>query len=253
MNLVSNSADAMPDGGDIYITTENRYVETSMSDAYGVSPGDYVVLMVSDTGVGISPEDIEKIFEPFYTKKVMGRSGTGLGMAVVWGAVKDHRGHIDVRSVPGRGSTFTLYFPATHEPMPKIREKVAAASYEGNGESILVVDDVAMQRTIASTLLEAAGYIVNTVSSGEAAIEYLTQHRVDLIVLDMIMAPGIDGLDTYKRIIELRPGQRAIIASGFSESERVKAAQALGAGAYIKKPYTLEKIALAVKEELQRK
>jgi two-component system cell cycle sensor histidine kinase/response regulator CckA len=110
-----------------------------------------------------------------------------------------------------------------------------------------------MQRTIASTLLEAAGYIVHAVSSGEAAIEYLTQHRVDLIVLDMIMAPGIDGLDTYKRIIELRPGQRAIIASGFSESERVKAAQALGAGAYIKKPYTLEKIALAVKEELQRK
>jgi len=120
----------------------------------------------------------------------------------------------------------------------------------GKKESILAVDDVKEQRELAITLLTKLGYAVDTVSSGVEALEYLKEHRVDLIVLDMIMDPGIDGLDTYKKIIEVHPRQKAIIASGFSETDRVKEAQRLGAGQYIKKPYTLEKIGLAVKEEL---
>jgi DNA-binding NtrC family response regulator len=122
----------------------------------------------------------------------------------------------------------------------------------GKGESVLVVDDVKDQREITLTILTTLGYVVDTVSCGEEAVEYLKEHTVDLIVLDMIMDPGIDGLDTYKEILEVNPRQKVIIASGFSETDRVKEAQRLGAGAYLKKPYTLEKIGIAVKTELEK-
>ena len=120
MNLVTNAAEAMPDGGTIVIRTENRYLEAETVGYESAVTGDFVTLTVSDAGIGIPPEEMERIFEPFYTKKAMGRSGTGLGMAVVWGTVKDHRGHIDIRSAVGRGTDIALYFPAT-------RRKVAAA------------------------------------------------------------------------------------------------------------------------------
>jgi len=250
MNLVSNAAEAMPHGGKIFISTENRYVDRPLSGFDSVEEGDYVVLTVSDPGAGISAKDMKRIFEPFYTKKVMGRSGTGLGMAVVWGTVKDHNGYIDVQSTERKGTTFTLYFPATREEIAKEKARLSVEDYMGKEESILAVDDVKEQRELALTLLTKLGYAVDIVSSGVEAVEYLKEHRVDLIVLDMIMDPGIDGLDTYKKIIEVHPRQKAIIASGFSETDRVKEAQRLGAGQYIKKPYTLEKIGLAVKEEL---
>jgi len=265
MNLVSNAAEAMPVGGKITVTTENRYIDRPIRGYDNVKEGDYVVLTVSDTGTGISPDDIEKIFEPFYTKKKMGRSGTGLGMAVVWGTVKDHNGYIDVQSTEGKarpprlsardggqGTTFTLYFPVTREKLPEDESSLPIESYRGNGESILIVDDVEEQRNIASGMLRELGYSVVSVSSGEEAVEYLKTNNADLLLLDMIMDPGMDGLDTYKKIIELHPGQRAIIASGFSETDRVKEVQRLGAGAYTKKPFLLEKIGLAVKEELER-
>jgi two-component system cell cycle sensor histidine kinase/response regulator CckA len=250
MNLCSNAAEAMPDGGKILISTENRYIDRPISGYDSVDEGDYITLEVSDTGVGISKEDIERIFEPFYTKKQMGRSGTGLGMAVVWGTVKDHNGYIDVQSEEGKGTTFTLYFPATREEIAKEKARLSLEDYTGKGESILVVDDVKDQREIAINMLTTLGYTADAVSSGEETVQYLKERRVDLVILDMIMDPGIDGLDTYKRIIEVHPGQKAIIAGGFSETYRVKEAQRLGAGVYIKKPYTLEKIAVAVKEEL---
>ncbi|MCP4694940.1 MAG: response regulator [Desulfobacterales bacterium] len=247
MNLISNAAEAMPDGGRLAISTKNKHLDAPLKGYDDIERGDYVVLKVSDAGVGISPEDQERIFEPFYTKKVMGRSGTGLGMAVIWGAVKDHYGYIDVQSVEGAGSSFTLYFPVTRREPPRGETPAAGDALKGNGESILVVDDVEEQRTIASAMLIKLGYSVATADGGEAAAAHLKKHSADLLVLDMIMDPGIDGLDTYKRIIELHPGQKAIIASGFAETDRVKEAQDLGAGAYIKKPYTLEKIGRAVK------
>jgi len=250
MNLFSNAVEAMGKSGEILISTENRYVDKPIRGYDNVEEGDYVTLTVSDTGVGISSEDIEKIFEPFYTKKKMGRSGTGLGMAVVWGTVKDHNGYIDVQSMEGKGTTFTLYFPVTRKELAKDKSLLSIEDYMGKGESILVVDDVEEQREIASQILKKLGYSVTSVSSGEEAIDYLKNNTADLLVLDMIMDPGIDGLDTYKRILKLHPNQKAIIASGFSETKRVKEAQRLGAGAYVKKPYTLEKIGLAVKNEL---
>lgn len=250
MNLISNAAEAMPDGGQILITTENRHIDSPMGGYGHGAEDDYVTVTVSDTGIGISQADMERIFEPFYTKKGMGRSGTGLGMAVVWGTIKDHNGYIDCTSREGEGTTFILHFPVTREETETEKSQLTIDDYMGGGESILVVDDVRGQRELASAMLRKLGYSVETVSSGEAAIDYMAARSADLLVLDMIMHPGIDGLGTYKRIVEMHPCQKAIIASGYSETHRVKEAQRLGAGRYVKKPYTLEKIGLAVKEAL---
>ena len=252
VNLASNAAEAMPDRGEISISTENRYIDSPIGGYDDVEEGDYVTLTVSDAGVGISSADMERIFEPFYTKKAMGRSGTGLGMAVVWGAVKDHKGYIDVQSSQGKGTTFTLYFPVTRKELVKDKSGLSIEDYRSKGESILVVDDVEEQREIASSMLKKLGYSVTSVSSGEEAVDYLKDNSADLLVLDMIMDPGVDGYETYKRILEFHPGQKALIVSGFSETEHVKEAQRLGAGAYVKKPYLLEKIGIAVRDELER-
>jgi CheY-like chemotaxis protein len=252
MNLVSNAAEAMPKGGTLMISTFNQYLDKPIQGYDAVREGDYVVLSVSDTGEGIPAADLKRIFEPFYTKKVMGRSGTGLGLAVVWGTIKDHDGYIDVESEEGKGSTFTLYFPVTREDMVCDQKVVLPESYAGRGESILVVDDVKEQRELATSMLTRLGYQVNDVASGEEAIMYLQKRHVDLMVLDMIMDPGIDGLETYERVVGINPKQKAIIVSGFSETSRVKKAQELGAGAYVKKPYVLERIGLAVRNELDR-
>jgi PAS domain S-box-containing protein len=252
MNLVHNSVEAMPGGGILRIATRNRTVPAPISGYEKIEPGDYVVLSVSDPGVGIAAADIERIFEPFYTKKKMGKSGTGLGMAVVWGTVKDHGGYVDVTSHEGRGTTFTLYFPASKRPEERMPERVPIEHYQGNGETILVVDDVAEQREIACGMLEKLAYTPASVPSGEAAVAYLKSTKVDLLLLDMIMNPGIDGLETYKQILRIHPCQKAIIASGFSESERVKEAEALGVGGFIHKPYSLEKLGLAIRTELNR-
>lgn len=251
-NLVSNAFEAMPQKGKICVETENRYIDRSIRGYDDVEEGDYVILSITDTGVGISQEDIERIFEPFYTKKVMGRSGTGLGMAVVWGTIKDHRGYIDVDSTEGKQTTFRLFIPATRRQMDRDSRFNTTEDYSGKGETILIIDDVEEQRLVAGEMLRRLGYAVASVTSGEEAVDYMKSNQADLLVLDMIMDPGIDGLDTYKRILQAHPGQKAIIVSGFSETDRVKEAQNLGAGAYIKKPYLLEKIGIAVRSELDR-
>jgi len=182
----------------------------------------------------------------------MGRSGTGLGMAVVWGTVKDHHGYIDFQSREGEGTTFTLYFPVTREELAKEKLHASLEDIMGRGESILVVDDVREQRELASSMLKKVGYTVTSVSSGEEAVEYMRNGQANLLLLDMIMNPGIDGLETYKKILEFHPEQKAIIVSGFSESKRVEEAQRLGAGPYIKKPYMLAKLGVAVRTELDK-
>jgi two-component system cell cycle sensor histidine kinase/response regulator CckA len=252
MNLVSNSAEAMPEDGTVWISTRNQHVER-LSTIFGDLPrGSYAVVEVEDTGVGIPEEDLERIFEPFYTKKIMGRNGTGLGMAVVWSAVRDHNGYIDVKSVPGEGSVFRLFFPITQREFRDHDTESSTDDYRGRGEKVLIVDDVKDQREIASAMLSGLGYSVAGVSSGEDAIKYIKDNPVDLVILDMIMDPGIDGLDTYKGIIEIYPGQKAIIVSGFSETDRIKEVLRLGVAGYIKKPYILEKIGEAVRDVLNK-
>lgn len=252
MNLVSNAAEAQPDGGRIVITTKIQYVDRKIkcySDT--LNEGNYAVLIVSDYGTGISPEDMENIFDPFYTKKKMGRSGTGLGMTVVWWTVTDHKGYIDVQSIEGRGTTFTLYFPITIKEIEKENEPPLIEDYSGNGESILIIDDREDQREIVLDILTELGYNTTTVPSGEQAVENMKTNSYDLLILDMIMEPGIDGLETYNQVLELHPKQKAIIVSGFSETDRVKKLKDLGATKYLKKPYTIKEFGLAVKEELQ--
>ncbi len=252
INLVLNAAEAMPNGGLLTIATGNQYLDRPLQGYDQIREGDYVTLSVSDTGEGISPQDIKRIFEPFYTKKVMGRSGTGLGLAVVWGTVKDHEGYINVQSEEGKGSTFTLYFPVTREAISSEPQATPPAAYQGRGETILVVDDSEEQRGLAVSILEKLHYRATAVSGGEEALAWLKDHRADLIILDMIMDPGMDGLETYRKIAAILPGQRAIIVSGFSESERVIQAQTLGAGTYVKKPFTMERLGLAIRRELDR-
>jgi len=251
MNLVSNASEAIEGGGNVTISTMNRYVDRPLRGYDDVNIGEYVVLAVSDDGSGISSDDLKRIFEPFYTKKIMGRSGTGLGLAVVWNVVQDHKGYIDVTTYEN-GTTFELYFPITREEISGQDLSIPIKYYKGNGESILVVDDVESQKDISCKILDRLGYKTKAVSSGEEAVEYLKEHTVDLILLDMIMDPGINGRETYERMIKIHPKQKAIIVSGFAETDEVKETQKLGAGKYVKKPYTLEQIGIAVREELEK-
>lgn len=252
MNLVANGVEALTGRGTVRVQTRNRYVDRPLRGYEDIAPGDYVVITVSDDGAGISPEDLDRIFEPFYTKKVMGRSGTGLGMAVVWGTVKDHQGYIEVESEVGRGTRITVYLPASRQKVDRQLAHNTIDQFKGRGETILVVDDMPAQLEIAAKILGKLGYQVATVPGGQEAVDYLRANTVDLVILDMIMAPDMDGLETYRNIVKIHPGQKAIITSGFSETDRVREAQRLGAGAYIKKPYRLEKIGMTVREELDR-
>lgn len=253
MNLVCNAAEAIAAGkGTIVISTFNRYVDKPFQGYDDFNEGEFAVLSVSDNGSGISKEDLERIFEPFYTKKMMGRSGTGLGLAVVWNVIQDHKGYIDLTSDNSQ-TRFDLYFPVTREEISDEKINWSWKDYQGKGEVILVVDDIESQREIVIKMLDRLGYSAFSASSGEDAIEYVKQQNVDLIILDMIMEPGINGKETYERILKLNPKQKAIIASGFAETDNVKACQKLGAGAYLRKPFTLMNLAVAVKTELERK
>lgn len=251
MNLVSNGAESVRKEGIISIRTENRSITNLNQMQKGPEPGAYSVLTISDTGVGIPDDYLERIFEPFFTKKEMGRSGTGLGLAVVWGTVQDHSGYIDVISKEGQGTTFTLSFPKTDRQAPNDSQPLSLENYKGEGQSILVIDDDPTQRLIATKIISRLGYTVASVTSGEEAIDYLKVNSVDLLILDMIMVPGIDGLETYRRIQAFKPGQKAIITSGYSETGRVREVQRAGAARYLRKPYTLEEIGTAVKDVIK--
>ncbi len=252
MNLVTNAVEALEGRpGEVSIATANRHLDKDLAGYETVPRGDHVVLSVRDTGCGIAEADLHRIFEPFFTKKQMGRSGTGLGMAVVWGAIKDHGGRIDIHSALGQGTCFEIYFAPTARQAAAVVETPTAA-LAGRGEKILVVDDAAIQCEIAQEILAGLGYQVAAVSSGGAAVDYVQANPVDLLVIDMIMPEGIDGLETYRRIACGRPGQRAIITSGHSDNEKVRQAMVLGVGAYVKKPYTLEELGQAVRRELDR-
>ena len=251
MNLTVNASEAIEGTGTVTISTMNRYLDEPLKGYEDVRIGEYVVLTISDDGSGISPQDLDKIFEPFYTKKVMGRSGTGLGLAVVWNSMQDHNGYINVKSSE-KGTVFELYFPTTREQVAAEAEEVPLDDYLGHGEKILVVDDEERQREIAGGILTRLGYSAESVSSGEEAVEYVKEHPVDLIVLDMVMPKGINGRETYEKIIKIHPGQKAIIASGYAKTKEVDLAQELGAGKYIKKPYILGKVGVTVKEELEK-
>ena len=251
MNLVSNASEAIEGSGTVTISTANRYIDKGLNGYTSLKEDNYVVLSVADDGPGIPTEEIDRIFEPFYTKKVMGRSGTGLGLAVVWNVVQDHDGTIEVTS-DKTGTTFQLYFLLTQDAVLESDSAKPLSIFQGTGETILVVDDVEHQREIACKMLQRLGYNAIAVSNGEEAVEFLKHGSVDLVLLDMIMEPGMNGQETYEKITALHPAQKAILVSGFAKTEEVKKAQRLGAGRFIRKPYTLEKIGLAIRDELDK-
>jgi PAS domain S-box-containing protein len=250
MNLVTNGIEAIVGSGTVLVSTFN-HTQTNEADTpeFNTKPGEYIVISIKDNGPGIAKEDLEHIFEPFYSKKVMERSGTGLGLTVVWNTVQDHNGKILVNS-SHQGTTFLLYFPVSHKKTISKQVDNGIDQLTGNGEHILIVDDEELLQNIASNMLKHFGYAVHTVSTGEAAIEYVKRHKIDLLVIDMLMDPGINGYQTYKKILAFNPCQKAIIASGFSENTDVKATLQLGAGGFVKKPYSMEQLGRTVKEVL---
>ncbi|MBN1907921.1 MAG: response regulator [Deltaproteobacteria bacterium] len=252
MNLISNAAEAIDGTGNILISTMTCLLEKPVRGYENINAGEYILLSVSDDGPGIDKEDMERIFEPFYSKKVMGRSGTGLGLSVVWNVVQDHKGYIDVVS-SAEGTTFNLYFPSLKVVDARRHFAVPISEYQGNNEKILVVDDVEAQRDITCSMLSRLGYNTISASSGEAAVKFFQKNTADLVLLDMIMDPGINGRETFERIVKIRPRQKAIIVSGFAETDEVKKSIKMGAGRYLKKPFSMEEMGLAIKAELRKK
>lgn len=252
MNLVNNASEAVEGGGHVTIDTENREVDSPITSGHGIiAPGSYTILTVRDSGKGIPPSELSQILEPFFSKKELGRSGTGLGLTVVWNTMQDHDGGIKIRSTP-EGSSFQLFFPSTSDGHQVASPDTNVEVFSESGQSILIVDDEFQQRDIATKILESLGYAVTSVASGEAAISYLRDTKVDLVLLDMIMESGMNGLETYKEIFHSHPGQKALILSGFSESDDVKNTIRLGASGLVNKPYTREQLARKVYEVLNR-
>jgi PAS domain S-box-containing protein len=249
MNLVTNAAEAITEQGSITLSTTTVVPDHKWAKENGLLQMEYIVLTIADTGTGIPQENIEHIFEPFYTKKVMGRSGTGLGLAVVWNTVEDHDGKIFVESSK-KGTRFQLYFPVSDKENIIHTTNDTPEHYLGKNEHILIIDDEAILLDIASQMLQTLGYTVDSVRSGELAIEFLKKNSVDLLVIDMLMEPGMNGRHTYEEILTFLPDQKAIIVSGFSESDDVKATLKLGAGGFIKKPYSMDQLGRKVKEVL---
>ena len=251
MNLVSNGTEAMPAGGELIIRTENIVLEHNLPGYSTIKKGKYVLLQIIDMGVGISAEDLQQIYDPFYSKKKLGRSGTGLGMTIVWNSVADHDGYITVESAEGAGTSFSLYFPSRNS-VEIDQETVTRIEDCMGDETVLIIDDVLEQRIVASAMLTKLGYSVSVAASGHEAVELLRVQEVDILVLDMIMPPGMDGLDTFRKILEIHPEQKVVIASGFAETKRVKELQRLGGGNFVKKPYNLKELGVAIRQELER-
>ena len=251
MNVIHNAAEALTERGVVRVSTRNQIVaEGDYEEKY--TPGDYVVFSVEDNGHGIAPHDLKRVFEPFYTKKVMGRSGTGLGMAIVWGAMQDHNGFIDIRSELGKGTTVDLFFPATSEKATHQPAEKKIAGLMGHGEHILVADDTTEHRDIAVHMLTRLGYYVTPADSAQAALQKIeTGTRPDIVILDVALE-----LDNHPSLIDqikhTSPQIESFILAGLSNPAQMRRAPAAWAGTYVQKPYRLRELGAAVRFELDR-
>jgi two-component system, cell cycle sensor histidine kinase and response regulator CckA len=245
-NLIINARDAMPDGGTLVLKTENTYV-AGRQDGLDLDSGNYVRFSISDSGIGMSPETRERIFEPFFTTKDKDR-GTGLGLATVYGIVKNHRGEITVHSEPMKGTTFAVYLPASNSRIT-IEEPETAVPI-GNA-SILVIDDEEQVRSVAGEMLRSAGHSVLVAASGREAIDIFRTRwsTIDAVLLDMIM-PGIDGRETFRALREIDDGVKVILSSGYSQTKHAQELLGRGAAGYVQKPFSLAELTSAVSEAL---
>ena len=252
LNLIGNSLEVVEGQGIIQISTENcKFVHPLTTEKTEPHDNDYVKLTVSDNGPGIRQEDIEFIFDPFYTTKVMGKSGTGLGLSIVWNIVQEHQGWIEIKD-NNPGAVFEIYLPATHEVISPPQDNRSLDFLQGHGETILLIDDQKEQNELMEKLLQKMGYTPHSVLTGEEGIAYLESQPVDLVFLDMMMGEGLNGRETFERILKINPHQKAIVISGYAKCDEISKIRKLGVEYFIEKPVTISKVGLAVKKSLQR-
>ena len=252
LNLCINARDAMPNGGTLTLRTRHeQFSEEGKGDPSGEVPrGNYLSLSISDTGIGIPRENIPRIFEPFFTTKEPGK-GSGMGLSMAYGIVKNHGGHLEVHSVPGEGTTFRVLLPATLKEVPPAHTVARDEPVEGGKETILFVDDEESLRALAVEMLGKLGYRVYTAGTGTEAIRKFAEKRgeISLVILDMIM-PGMGGEETFQRLKEIDPGVRVLLSSGYALEGKPKNLLTAGAVGFLQKPYRVGTLAAALRKAI---
>lgn len=249
LNLFVNAWQAMPGGGNLFLETENVSLEENDYDKpYAISPGRYVRVSVSDTGIGMDKATQERIFEPFFTTKGVGR-GTGLGLASTYGIIKNHNGIINVYSEKGHGTTFRIYLPASKKQV--VKEKARPEILKVGTEMILLVDDEEMVADIGKDMLEKLGYKILVAPGGTEAIKIFSAHRdqIKLVILDMIM-PDMSGGETFNRLKAIKPDAKILLSSGYSLNGRASKIMKQGCNGFIQKPFNLRQISRKIREIL---
>jgi two-component system cell cycle sensor histidine kinase/response regulator CckA len=248
LNLFVNAWQAMPGGGKLFLETRNVTLDAQAVNPYGLPPGLYVQIDVSDSGLGMDEKTQRRIFEPFFTTKEMGR-GTGLGLASAYGIVKNHNGIIEAKSEIGQGSTFTIYLPATKK---EIEQDTGSDGKILRGpETVLLVDDENMIIEVGAEILEALGYDVFTARSGSEAVDVFeaNKDRIDIVVLDMIM-PGMGGGDAYDQLREIKPDVKVLLSTGYSLKGEASEILKRGCNGFIQKPFNIKKLSHKLREIL---
>ncbi|MBS3918935.1 MAG: response regulator [Deltaproteobacteria bacterium] len=249
MNLFVNAADAMPEGGDFFLRTANVNFSEIKGRGYIPKPGEYVLLTVTDTGVGMDSKTIDRIFDPFFTTKELGR-GTGLGLASTYGIVKGHGGYIEVESEKGRGSTFKLYLPASGKPAQQTVKSSAPIS-KAIG-TVLLVDDEEVILDVSEKVLKVLGYKVLVARGGVEAIEIFKKHQdsIDLVLLDIIM-PHMGGGEVFDRLKEVSPEVKVLLSSGYSIDGEASKIMARGCDGFIQKPFDIMQLSQSIRAILR--
>jgi len=247
-NLYINSWQAMTGPGHLYLETENVLLDENYGKPYTVKPGRYVKISITDTGVGMDKETQQRIFEPFFTTKEMGR-GTGLGLASVYGIIKNHGGYINVYSERNEGTTFRIYLPVSEKEVPG--EKKPPEMVVKGTEALLLVDDEDIIIDVGKQMLKALGYEVLVARGGQEAIQIYknNRHKVNMVILDMIM-PDMGGGETYDRLKELTPDIKVLLSSGYSINEKASEILERGCNGFIQKPFDLRDLSGKIREIL---
>jgi len=248
MNLFVNAWQAMPQGGTLSIVTNHDHLPPAKVKAYKLAPGRYVKIAVSDTGIGMDHETQQRIFDPFFTTKGIG-TGTGLGLASAYGIITNHQGIIEVDSDPSRGTTFTIFLPASDQPVAE-KPPRSTRPLHGN-ETLLLVDDEEMILNVGAKMLTRIGYTVLTAQTGKAAIDMYRQQgdAIAMVILDMIM-PVMSGREIFERLREINPGVKTLLSSGYSIDGQAAQILKRGCNGFIQKPYTLEAFSQKIREIL---
>jgi len=253
VNLAVNARDAMPEGGKLTLKTENIILSAGdCKDILNAHPGKFVCLSVTDTGIGMNQEVIHRMFEPFFGTKEVGK-GSGLGLSVVYGIIKQHEGWINVETEPGQGSTFRIYLPVSSEkPVKKSEETISSTSFNGNGESILVVEDEEIVLKLATRVLSENGYVVFEAANAKEALDIYNREKgkFNLVFTDVVM-PGENGLQLVDKLLTLNPELRVLFSSGYSDDKSHRDIIIERGLQFLQKPYTPTELLQVIKEVIE--